>query len=128
MAGRPSANAAHEKRLHLPRSSRRNSASYCIICRIKCSITCWRMTPSCWLVSSATVFAIASMTSSASAVSSLSELVSRVLAHNRNDFSRRTAIQRIAAMASRRGRSHRAAAAGLPVPNTTTFAPIGVRL
>ena len=27
-------------------------------------ITCWRMTPSCWLVSSATVFAIASMTSS----------------------------------------------------------------
>jgi hypothetical protein len=33
----------------------------------------WRMTPSCWLVSSATVFAIASMTSSASAVSTLSK-------------------------------------------------------
>ena len=31
------------------------------------------MTPSCWLVSSATVFAIASMTSSASAVSTLSD-------------------------------------------------------
>ena len=44
-----------------------------IICRINCSITCWRMTPSCWLVSSATVFAIASMTSSASPVSTLSE-------------------------------------------------------
>ena len=28
------------------------------ICRINCSITCWRMKPSCWLVSSATVFAI----------------------------------------------------------------------
>ena len=52
-------------------SSRRNSASSCIIWY--CSITCWRMKPSCWLVSSATVFAIASMTSSASAVSTLSE-------------------------------------------------------
>jgi hypothetical protein len=30
--------------------------------------TCWRITPSCWLVISATVFAIASMTSSASSV------------------------------------------------------------
>ena len=54
-------------------SSRRNSPSWCVICRIKCSITCCRMTPSCWLVSSATVFAIASMTSSASAVSTLPE-------------------------------------------------------
>ena len=36
-------------------------------------ITCCRMTPSCRLVSSATVFAIASITSSASAVSTLSE-------------------------------------------------------
>ena len=35
------------------------------ICRINCSITCWRMTPSCWLVSSATVFAIASYDSHA---------------------------------------------------------------
>ena len=33
----------------------------------------WRMSPFCWLASSATVFAIASMTSSASAVSTLSE-------------------------------------------------------
>ena len=41
--------------------------------RIKCSITCWRMMPSCWLVSSATVFAIALITSSASSVSTLSE-------------------------------------------------------
>jgi hypothetical protein len=54
MAGRPSANAAHEKRLHLPPlhgETRRR--------RIKCAITCWRMAPSCWLVSSATVLAIA---------------------------------------------------------------------
>jgi hypothetical protein len=42
-------------------------------CRINCSITCWRMTPSCWLVIPATVFAIALMTSSASSVSTLPE-------------------------------------------------------
>ena len=36
-------------------------------------MSCWRITPPCWLVISATVFAIASMTSSASAVSTLSE-------------------------------------------------------
>ena len=36
--------------------------------RINSSITWWRMTPSCWLVSSAAVFATASMTSSASSV------------------------------------------------------------
>ena len=29
-------------------SSRRNSASWCIICRTKCSITCCRIMPSCW--------------------------------------------------------------------------------
>jgi hypothetical protein len=34
---------------------------------------CCRIMPSCWLVSSAAVFAIASMTSSASPVSTLSE-------------------------------------------------------
>ena len=43
-----------------------------LISRINCSIRCWRIVPSWREVSSATVFAIASITSSASSVSTLS--------------------------------------------------------